>query len=103
MPSDASVDDQWYVSRNRRPLWRRIRVRAGSAWTPDQTLQENRDTGLICKDCHKRIKYKDLDCVYEKQGSDLFRLWMCGYCGLLVRSDNMTDLAFVYEERRNVL
>jgi hypothetical protein len=74
--------------------FRRKRVSVGKDWTPEQ--MPSVDLGLICKNCHKRILWKNLDTMYERQGSDLFRLWICE-CGNVIREDNMTDLNMVYE------
>ena len=61
-----------------------------------------KDYGLICRDhCHKRIKWKDLDITYEMRTGDLFRVWWCSYCETMLKEDNMTDLAIVYELRGN--
>jgi hypothetical protein len=63
-------------------------------------IPEFRDNGMICLTCHRRISYNDLNITYELRG-DLFREWWCPDCGGNVRTDNMTDLAIVYEIRRD--
>lgn len=99
MPSDANADGQLYAYLVHKPLFRRVRVSEGKSWTPDRTFDpDQRDTGLYCKDCGKFIRYRDLDITYEMR-TDIMRLWWCGYCDTMVREDNMSDLAMVYELR----
>ena len=87
----------YQVLRKPRPLWRRVRKSPGETWVPDTSLHDFSDKGIVCKDCHKRRLYKDLDITFEMQGSDVIRLWICSYCGLVVRTENMTDLSIKYE------
>jgi hypothetical protein len=54
---------------------------------------------MCTKTCHRRIAYSNLDCKYEMQSSDVMRLWIC-VCGDVLRMDNMSDLAMVYETRK---
>jgi hypothetical protein len=89
------VEDGSYTWIPPTKLFRRVRKHEGETWTPDRTLIETRDDGLLCKTCHRRIKWKDLDITYELR-TDLFRLWWCSYCGLLVKEDNMEGLALTY-------
>lgn len=60
-------------------------------------LLEHRDLGMICKGCHKRIKWKDYYCIYEMQNGDIFRTWFCDWCGAAVREDNITELWLHYQ------
>ena len=76
-----------------------MRVHEGKYWTPDP-IDDRRDLGIICKDnCHKRIRWKDLDITYELH-DDMYRLWWCGYCGAMLREDNMTDVQLNIDLRK---
>jgi len=104
LPNDANADEQLFVYLKRRPLWRRVRSHEGKSWTIEPTSQETRDSGLLCssttfQSCHRRILYRKLEIQYEMQGTDVIRLWICE-CGNVLRTDNMTDLAMVYETRK---
>lgn len=98
-------NQRFFAQRSRRPLWHRKRVSEGATWQPiDRFDLENKDVGIICKTCHKRIRYKDIDIRYESSGTDwegdLFRLWWCTICGALLKEDNLTDMALAFELRR---
>lgn len=92
MSNDEEADRTFlHLAYKTRPR-RRIKASKGEYWQQDLTLLETRDLGLMCKECHKRIKWKDLDITYEMQGTDLIRIWWCSWCGTVVREDNITDM-----------
>ena len=101
--SDANVDDELYKFLVHKRPYRRVRASEGKSWIPDQTNLDFRDSGLMCtRTCHKRIHYKDLTIVYERRHNDIIRMWVC-LCDDVIKEDNMTDLAIVYETRKGNL
>jgi len=88
------VDDLWSALIKPTVHYRRRRSHEGKFWTPP--VMPNVDLGMICKSCHKRILWKNLDTKYEVQGTDTIRLWICE-CGIVLKEDNMSDLGMVYE------
>ena len=51
---------------------------------------------MCTKTCHKRIRYKELECRYEMRGTDVIRMWIC-ICDDVIREDNMSDIALRHE------
>lgn len=90
------MEDEFFMLEQPTKRWRRKLSHEGSSWMPDQTMSETKDKGLICKNCHRRILWHNLDTWYEMQGTDTYRLWVCE-CGVVLKEDNMTDLGMVYE------
>ena len=98
MPNDASADEPLYAYLVRKQRFRRVRSHEGKHWTPVQ--MEVRDTGMMCRTtCHRIVPYRNLECRYEMQGQSLMRLWVCE-CDTVLRTDDMSDLALVYEMQR---
>lgn len=92
MPTGANADEQLFMYLKRDKRFRRVRSHEGKSWTQDQTLLVTRDTGLLCKTCHKRILWKDLDITFEMDGTDVIRLWWCAWCNNNIQTDNMADI-----------
>jgi hypothetical protein len=55
-----------------------------------------KDKGLLCKDCHKWRAWSDLVIVYERQGTDVIRMWICT-CGDVLRQDNLNEMEGAYD------
>jgi hypothetical protein len=95
--NSANADGESSTFSPRMKPFRRKRVSQGEHWTPDRTsFETGPDKGLYCRECRRQKKWKDLSTTYEKQGTDLMRIWWCE-CDNMLRMDNMTDLQLHYE------
>lgn len=49
--------------------------------------------GLYCKACYQRRPWDKVDARYERQGTDIIRIWFCDRCGNMLREDNLEEIA----------
>jgi hypothetical protein len=90
------VDDEFLTSSLRMRSFRRKKKHDGSdldslasSLDPIQKYG-TADKGILCKECHKRIAWKELNIRYDTFGPDIFRIWVCSFCGTNVREENLT-------------
>lgn len=85
----------------RRKFTKRKKRHVGEEWTGpslEQLEASKNHEGIICRTCHKLIRWSKMDVKYERRGSsktehkDLFRLWFCKACGALLREDNLSAM-----------
>jgi hypothetical protein len=58
-----------------------------------QALETAKRAGqVMCRNCHRFVPWAKVYCIYEKRGTDLWRVWFHNDCGAMVKEDNMEEL-----------
>jgi hypothetical protein len=75
-------------------LFRRKRVHEGETWTHELTTtakleKAQRDKGLLCRECKRRVPWKDLTAKYDTFGDNFIRVWFCNKCGNMVKEEEI--------------
>lgn len=51
-------------------------------------LRLGKASGLLCRECHKRIPWRKLTTEYRMDGNVFIRIWFCS-CGMQLREDEL--------------